>query len=59
MTAAQGEVAHAAFSMLKVPILGCEEDAADQVAAYLLLQLDKDEARRTSTKPITERRSMG
>jgi hypothetical protein len=41
------EIAHAAFNMLKVPILGREEDAADQVAAYLLLQLDKDEARRT------------
>jgi hypothetical protein len=41
------EIAHATFSMLKVPILGREEDAADQVAAYLLLQLDKEEARRT------------
>ncbi len=41
------EIAHAIFNMLKVPILGREEDAADQVAAYLLLQFDKDEARRT------------
>src|SRR3954464_12437269 len=41
------EIAHAVFSMLKVPILGHEEDAADQVASYLLLQLDKDTARRT------------
>src|SRR3954471_11090189 len=41
------EIAHAVFSMLKVPILGREEDAADHVASYLLLQLDKDTARRT------------
>ena len=41
------EIGHAVFSMLKVPILGREEDAADQVASYLLLQLDKDTARRT------------
>jgi hypothetical protein len=41
------EIGHAVFSMLKVPILGREEDAADQVASYLLLQLDRDTARRT------------
>jgi len=41
------EIGHAIFSMLKVPILGREEDAADHVASYLLLQLDKDTARRT------------
>jgi hypothetical protein len=40
------EAAHAVFDMLKVPILGREEDAADQVAAYLLVRLDKEEARR-------------
>jgi Putative metallopeptidase len=40
------EVAHALFDMLRIPILGREEDAADQIAAYLLLQLGKDEARR-------------
>ncbi len=39
------EVAHALFDLLKVPILGREEDAADQLAAYILLQLDDDEAR--------------
>jgi hypothetical protein len=41
------EIGHALFDMLKVPILGREEDAADQIAAYALLQLGKDEARRT------------
>ena len=32
--------------MLKVPVLGGEEDAADQVSAYLMLQFGKAEARR-------------
>ena len=32
------EAAHAFFDMLKIPILGREEDAADQLAAYVLLQ---------------------
>jgi hypothetical protein len=41
------EIGHALFDMLRVPILGREEDAADQIAAYALLQLGKDEARRT------------
>ena len=40
------EIAHAIFDLKKVPILGREEDAADQIAAYTLLQLGKDEARR-------------
>jgi hypothetical protein len=40
------EAAHAVFDMLKVPIFGREEDAADQFAAFLLLRLDKEEARR-------------
>ena len=40
------EFAHAIFDMLKLPILGQEEDAADQMAAYVQLQLGKDEARR-------------
>lgn len=40
------EFAHAIFDMLKLPVFGREEDAADQVAAYLTLQLGKDEARR-------------
>ena len=40
------EVGHAVFDYLEVPILGREEDAADQFAAYLLLQFAKDDARR-------------
>jgi hypothetical protein len=38
------EVAHAAFDIFKIPILGREEDAADQVAALLLINLSKGEA---------------
>jgi hypothetical protein len=41
------EIGHAIFDLLKVPILGREEDAADQFADYMLLHLGKDEARRT------------
>jgi hypothetical protein len=41
------ELAHAVFDLKKVPVLGREEDAADQVAAYMLLQLGEREARRT------------
>jgi hypothetical protein len=41
------EIAHALFHMLQIPILGREEDAADQVAAYTLLQLGREESRRT------------
>ena len=36
----------ALFDMLKLPVLGREEDAADQVAAYINLQFGKAEARR-------------
>jgi Putative metallopeptidase len=43
------ELAHAIFDLKKVPILGREEDAADQLAAYMLLQLGEQEARRTIT----------
>ena len=35
------EAAHALFDMLKLPVLGREEDAADQVAAYIYLQFGK------------------
>jgi hypothetical protein len=41
------EIGHALFNLLRVPILGREEDAADQIAAYMMLHLDKDVARRT------------
>lgn len=43
------EFAHALFDMLKVPVFGREEDAADQVAAYISLQLGAVEARRIIT----------
>jgi hypothetical protein len=39
------EVGHAVFDLLKVPIFGREEDAADQFADYILLHLDADTAR--------------
>ena len=40
------EFAHALFDMLELPVFGREEDAADQVAAYSLLQFGKSESRR-------------
>lgn len=40
------EFAHALFDMLKLPVLGREEDAADQVAAYIYLQFREARARR-------------
>jgi Putative metallopeptidase len=40
------EVGHAVFDYGQVPILGREEDAADQFAAYFWLQSDKRDARR-------------
>ncbi len=40
------EFAHALFDYLDIPIIGREEDAADQVSAYIYLQLGKAEARR-------------
>ena len=40
------EFAHALFDYLEPPILGREEDAADQVSAYIYLKLGKVEARR-------------
>ena len=40
------EVGHAVFEMLQVPILGREEDAADQIAAYVALNFGPKVARR-------------
>lgn len=40
------ETGHAVFNTLQIPVLGREEDAADQFAAYVMLRLGKDEARR-------------
>lgn len=41
------EIGHAAFHLLKVPIMGREEDAADQFAAYEMMHLDRDLTRQT------------
>jgi hypothetical protein len=40
------ETGHALFELLDVPIFGREEDAADQFAAFILLQLRQEEARK-------------
>src|SRR5262249_24930662 len=40
------ETGHAVFAMLKTPLFGREEDAADQFSTCLMLKFDKDEARR-------------
>jgi hypothetical protein len=40
------EVGHAVFAILKVPLFGREEDAADQFSTYILLRFDKEESRR-------------
>jgi hypothetical protein len=40
------EFAHALFDNIGIPILGREEDAADQVSSYIYLQLRDDEAHR-------------
>lgn len=39
------EVAHALFDQLRIPILGREEDAADQLAAFILLHSSERTAR--------------
>lgn len=40
------EMGHALFDLLNIPVLGREEDAADHVATYVLLNLDKGDARK-------------
>ena len=40
------EAGHAVFEMLNVPLFGREEDAADQFSVYIMLKMEKDEARR-------------
>jgi Putative metallopeptidase len=40
------EFGHALFDLLDVPLFGREEDAADQVSAYIMLHFGKAEARR-------------
>jgi hypothetical protein len=39
------EAGHAMFDLLKIPVLGAEEDAADHVSAYLMLQYPANEKR--------------
>jgi Putative metallopeptidase len=39
------ETGHALFDLLNVPVFGREEDAADQMAAFIPLQFDKKTAR--------------
>src|SRR5215203_3628392 len=39
------ESGHALFELLEIPVLGREEDAADQVSAYYLLQLPSERKR--------------
>jgi hypothetical protein len=39
------EMGHAVFDMYNVPLFGRPEDAADQFAAYMMLQFGKDQAR--------------
>ena len=41
------EMGHALFDILQVPVLGKEEDAADQIAGFIMLQFGKDVARAT------------
>ncbi len=40
------EVGHAVFDILKIPLFGREEDAADQFSAFIMLKFEKSEARR-------------
>src|SRR5829696_4053934 len=39
------EAGHAMFELLAIPVLGREEDAADQLAAYYILQLPRERRR--------------
>lgn len=39
------EIGHAVFDLLEIPILGHPEDAADQFAAYVMLQFGKGQSR--------------
>jgi hypothetical protein len=41
------ELGHAVIHILKVPVFGREEDAADQIAAFLMLQFGHENAKRT------------
>ena len=58
------EFGHALFDMLELPVFGREEVAADQIAAYILLQFGESEVRRLITGAayayeIDERKTEG
>lgn len=38
------EMGHAVFDLLKIPVFGREEDAADMFSAYIMLHMDKEDA---------------
>jgi hypothetical protein len=40
------ESGHAVFDLLKIPVFGREEDAADQFSSYIMLQFGKEDAHR-------------
>ena len=40
------ETGHAVFHMLRIPLFGREEDAADQFSAYIMLQFATEDARK-------------
>jgi hypothetical protein len=40
------EAGHAVFDILQVPLFGREEDAADQFSVYIMLKMEKNDARR-------------
>jgi len=46
------EFAHALIDYHGIPVLGREEDAADQISAYIYLHTDKEEARRLITGTV-------
>jgi hypothetical protein len=52
------EMGHAMFDMLDVPVLGRQEDAADQFATYIMLQFGHDQARRLITGAAISYRSF-
>ena len=46
VTVLMHETSHAIFDMLQIPIMGREEDAADQLTGFVLLHFGRDLARR-------------
>jgi hypothetical protein len=46
------ETGHAVIDLLQIPVFGREEDAADQLAGFIMLQFGKDVARKLLTGTI-------